>query len=381
MFEMQGAHGKARVFATETDETTYAQIMSMLNNPAFAGMDIAIQADCHAGAGSVIGFTGKIVDKVIPNLVGVDIGCGMLACRIPWHSVEKTKNLQGLDAHIHMNIPSGFRGHSNEDNLEFLKVVETEELTEAKSNLIAKIPTDSYWAKVGTLGGGNHFIELSKNSDKDLWLIIHSGSRNFGLQVAKWHQDRARKKNPGFKDQEFLFMDDGGADYLADMFKAQRYAHINRMVMLRIILRYFGVPIDSCEVIESVHNYIDPKDQIVRKGAISAYEGQKVVIPMNMAFGTVIGAGKGSAVHNWSAPHGAGRVMGRNVAKRTLKMDDFKAAMKDVFSTTVTEATLDEAPMAYKDPEKILSVLGETVEVEGILKPIYNFKDATRAMG
>jgi RNA-splicing ligase RtcB len=148
--------------------------------------------------------------------------------------------------------------------------------------------------------------------------------------------------------------------------------------MARIILRYFGVSIESCEVIESVHNYIDQNDQIVRKGAISAYEGQKVVIPMNMAFGTVIGVGKGSSVHNWSAPHGAGRVMGRNVAKRTLKMDDFKVAMKDVFSTTVSEATLDEAPMAYKDPEKILSVLGETVQVESILKPIYNFKDATK---
>jgi len=378
MFEMQGAYGTAKVFATETDETTYAQILSMLNNPAFEDMDIAIQADCHAGAGSVIGFTGKLQCKVVPNLVGVDIGCGVLACRIPWNSIPKNCNLQGLDEHIHANIPSGFRGHSDENNLEFIKVAETEMLTEAKANLIARIPTDSYWAKVGTLGGGNHFIELSKNSDTDLWLIIHSGSRNFGLQVAKWHQDRAREKNPGFKDQEFMYMDDGGVDYLADMFRAQNYARINRIVMARIILRYFGVSIESCEVIESVHNYIDQNDQIVRKGAISAYEGQKVVIPMNMAFGTVIGVGKGSSVHNWSAPHGAGRVMGRNVAKRTLKMDDFKVAMKDVFSTTVSEATLDEAPMAYKDPEKILSVLGETVQVESILKPIYNFKDATK---
>lgn len=375
MFKLAGIYNEASVFATTPDETAMAQIQSMLDNPAFEGMKIAVQADCHAGVGSVIGFTGTLKDKVIPNLVGVDIGCGVLACKLarPYCNPQRL-NLKAFDDYIHQFIPSGFRGHPDESNMEQMTIPETERMREALSKLHAKIPLDSFWSKIGTLGGGNHFIELDKDELGDLWLVIHSGSRNFGLQVAKWHQNRAKEKNPGFKDQEFLCMDDGGREYLEDMFVAQEYAKLNRVVMTRIIAMYFGgAPWEAS--IESVHNYISERDHVVRKGAISAYAGQGVVIPMNMAFGTIIGAGKGSEAHNQSAPHGAGRAMGRKEAKRKLNMADFQKSMFGIYTTTANEETLDEAPMAYKDPEEIMSVLGDTVEV---LKPVYNFKDATK---
>jgi len=315
MFTLQGKHNKADVFAKQIDDTTYAQILSMLNNEAFAGMKIAIQADCHAGAGSVIGFTARMKDIVIPSLVGVDIGCGVLASEIGRGIDFMQEDLTRLDMFIHDNIPSGFKGHKDNSNLDLLTKDERSALQRIEGSLIADIDLNPFWSSVGTLGGGNHFIELDKDPETNrMWLVIHSGSRNFGLAVARWHQAKAAEKHPGTKDQEYLFITNGGRDYMRDMFGAQEYAKINRAVMSRIIQRFFDVPYVSD--VESVHNYIDALDFTIRKGAISAHQGQEVVIPMNMAFGTVFGVGKGSEAHNYSAPHGAGRTMSRGAAKK-----------------------------------------------------------------
>ena len=373
--QISGKYNTATVFAKELDPATQEQIESMMNNPAFEGMKVAIQADCHAGAGSVIGFTAKLVDKVIPNLVGVDIGCGVLALQFP---VKYGLSLERLDHIIHQAIPSGFKSHNSPgDNTPFITADEQQELLATRRLLIAKIKDDRYLSSVGTLGGGKHFIEVDQ-TPSGMWLVIHSGSRNFGLQVANYHQRAAAEKHPGFKNQEWLDMDDGGRDYLADMYGAQSYAAINRRVMGRIIAHHLGIEFER--QVESVHNFIDPNDDIIRKGAISARMGQDVVIPMNMAFGTVFGTGRGSSDHNNSAPHGAGRVMSRGEARREIPMHAYHYAMKGVYSTTVCEATLDEAPMAYKDPGAILEALVPTVLVQSIGKPIYNFKDASKAV-
>lgn len=372
MFEIQGEYNKASVFAQTIDQTTHAQILSMLNNPAFQGSKISIQADCHAGAGSVIGFTATQNDYVIPNVVGVDIGCGVTAV---WLG-KREFDLDAFDHNIKRTVPSGFNGHHDKEHLNLLTKESRESLHDIHNNIKCDISLKEFYEKVGSLGGGNHFIELDKDENGDIWLVIHSGSRNFGLQVAGFYQKKAAELHPGFKSQEYMSIAEGGQDYLNDMRKAQAYAMINRDAMVRQIFNHIlreDFKEANYRKIESVHNYIGD-DHIIRKGAISAYKDENVVIPMNMAFGTVVGIGKGSEAHNFSAPHGAGRVMGRGQAKKTLNMDEFKKSMEGIHTSTATQRTLDEAPMAYKNPQEILDQLAETVEVKSFLKPIYNFK-------
>lgn len=368
MLTIKGRYNFANIMIDEIDDTTREQIQNLLDHPAFAKTYIAIMPDCHAGKGAVIGFTMNMNDYIIPNIVGVDIGCGVLAARFEVDGL----NLPAFDQFIKKNIPAGFSIH--------------------KKAKVAEDPTLRYWTNVigmdygkalrsiGTLGGGNHFIEVGKDSQVNTWVTIHSGSRNFGLRIANHFQRKARKNleqnRPGqqYKDLEYLLVDSrDGQDYLKAARYAQSYASLNRATMLEEISRFFSA--EPVEVIESVHNFIG-NDNIIRKGATPARKGERVIIPFNMRDGLALCTGKGSAKYNYSAPHGAGRILSRTKAKQVLSMDEFAKSMRKagVFTTTATKETLDEAPDAYKDKELIIQNITETVEVNDFVKPIYNFK-------
>lgn len=365
---LKGQYNSAQIMIDEIDDTTRQQIERMLDHPAFADTYIAIMPDCHAGKGAVIGFTMKMNDYIIPNIVGVDIGCGVLAARFAVDDID----LPAFDRFIKKNIPAGFSIHR-----------------EAK---VKDDPTLRHWAKVvgmdyakalrsiGTLGGGNHFIEVGKDTQENIWVTIHSGSRNFGLRVANYFQRKARQtlaQSTAGKDQkdlEYLLVDSqDGQDYLNAARFAQGYASLNRQTILKAISRFFGrTPV---ETIESVHNFIGD-DNIIRKGATPARKGERVIIPFNMRDGLALCTGKGSSKYNYSAPHGAGRILSRTKAKQVLSVDDFARGMKKagVYTTTANMETLDEAPGAYKDKDLIIQNIGETVEINDFVKPIYNFK-------
>lgn len=383
MFTMTAKYNSANVMLPDVgsiDEATKTQIYGFLNHPAFRGSYIAIMPDCHAGMGAVIGFTMPMNDYVIPNMVGVDIGCGMLAIKLV--GVESI-DLDLLDKAIHC-IPSGFSRYPQD--LKFgtpymrnLTVLDGTDI----SAVAGKVGADyaDVICSLGTLGGGNHFIEVDKDEEGAYWLIIHTGSRNLGLKVANYHQQKARDLlkqmfiGDEYKTLEFLPMNNGGDEYIADMHLAQGYASLNRtMIANSIVVNFFKKELSTLPTIESVHNYINPGDNIIRKGAISAYEGERLIIPLNMRDGTILGIGKGSKKWNYSAPHGAGRIMSRKRAKAEIALTDYTASMDGIFSTCVNPNTLDEAPMAYKDKELILDAIGETVDVVTILKPVYNFK-------
>jgi len=360
------------------------QVELISQHPAFKGL-ISIQPDCHIGKGSVIGFTGKFNGVVIPNVVGVDISCGLVA-----YNLGKIDNIdyEAFDKDTRRGIPLGFNSHKN---IKFLDRLSDELKARAIAiGVKAKERLKQYGKdkepilQIGTMGGGNHFCELNLDEEGNTWIVIHSGSRNFGLQVANYHQRKAKKLCEQMKiivpqDLEYLPMELGGNDYLKDSYIAQEYATVNRLAMLESTLWFFGQKFDQSKLIESIHNYINPKDNIVRKGAISAYVGEKVVIPLNMAQGTIIGVGKSTSKYNFSAPHGAGRVAGRKEMSRRLAdgrvtMDQFKDSMKDVYSTCVDAKHIDESPFAYKSFSDIEEHLGETVEVLHRLKPVYNLK-------
>jgi RNA-splicing ligase RtcB len=371
MITMRGKYAEAIIMANSFDEITAQQIMVILNHPAMAGAVIRIMPDLHAGTGCVIGFTMTLTNSVIPNLIGVDIGCAVIAYELGDIEID----LVAFDQILHEFIPTGPNGHVNEKNIKYINKSELDLLKIFKPH--AKIDMSDYWAKIGTLGGGNHFIEIDKDPQGKLWLVIHSGSRHFGNLIAQWHQHQAKKKNPGYHQLEWMTMDDGGRDYLRDMQHAQYYATINRRVMARIILDKALNMRDDVNMISSIHNYINFSDNIVRKGAISAHEGEQVIIPMNMAFGCVVGLGKGNAEYNYSAPHGAGRLMSRGQAKK-LSLEKFQKDMEGIYTTTANESTLDECPDAYKNPEEILEMVKDTVNVSFIMKPILSFKDASK---
>lgn len=366
------------------EDVAREQVNNMVSHPSMKGL-ISIMPDVHAGAGSVIGFTGQFRNSIIANIVGVDIGCGVVC-----HKLGKKKiNFKKLDDYIRDNIPLGFNSRRNDLRNEFVdgdihtmlegipKLAHMFFLNKAVS--MSTHPLH----QVGTLGGGNHFIEIGKDKDGCQYLLVHTGSRNFGLKVANYFQKKAKTlckemnivTPPGL---EYLPMCAGGADYLDWMGVAQDYAKLNRDLITRIILNYFEIKFSDKNYIESVHNYI-AKDNIVRKGAIQAYKGQQVLIPLNMADGTIIGVGKGNSRYNFSAPHGAGRIYGRKEMKRRLdrndvSMKEFNDSMKGVFTTSVKEATIDESKFAYKSFEDIEKYLNETVDITHILKPVYNLK-------
>ena len=391
-----------KIFAEVLDESAERQIDTLAALPPFEKSKIRIMADAHAGKGCTIGFTANLGTKVIPNVVGVDIGCGVLAVQFE-RKVDEAF-LEELDRAIIECVPCGFDVHKGRRR--------RTDLTQLKCHRgLTQGPRIE--RSLGTLGGGNHFIEVDVGADdKRPWLVIHSGSRNLGKQVAEHYQDMAEQLHKGdgllidkkaqiiaeykaqgrkkeiqpaldalFKHYRSAETDvpkdlcwlDGvyAQDYLHDMKFAQRFACDNRAEMAGIIIDALGLT--EIRRIESVHNYIDDEN-ITRKGAISAHAGEEVLIPLNMAEGMVIGHGLGNPDYNESAPHGAGRLMSRSEAFATLSMDDFEKSMEGIYTTSVDETTLDEAPSAYKPAASILKSLAPTVEVEELVRPVYNFK-------
>lgn len=363
------------------DDATKDQIQGFLNHPAFQGEPIIVMPDTHYGKGSCVGFTFEMNDYIIPNIVGVDIGCGVLATKLPVkYSVNgdiSDFNLQDFDKFIRDNIPYGFNIHDVAKDW-YLDEIDLEFACDTLGLDYKKVSKS-----VGTLGGGNHFIELGIDEEENIWLTIHSGSRNFGLQVANYYQSIAdsncKRYFQDFKELNFL-IDDDLKEYLDLMSIAQHFANINRRTMTEIIMDKFFQNVNFLEQIDSVHNYIDFDDGIIRKGATPARNGQKVVIPFNMQDGLIIGTGKGNPDWNFSAPHGAGRILSRNKAKELLNLDEAKQGMKDagIYTTSLTEGSLDEAKGAYKDKQLILDMIKDTVEVTKFVKPIYNFKDDSK---
>lgn len=395
-----------KIFASNIEEKALEQIHELLNQVAFADCKIRIMPDVHAGKGCVIGFTADLGDKVIPNIVGVDIGCGMLTVELG--NIEF--DLERLDEIIREFVPSGFNVHK-ERKLRYPKLQELKCYRSLKD-------TKRLERSIGTLGGGNHFIEIDIDNDGNKYLIIHTGSRNLGKQVAEYYQDLANQlcnydkknldkkrasiikklKEQGKKNEieralrelsnehrasrnnipkdlaylEGIYRE----EYLHDMRICQEFAILNRENIAKAILFNYSTDelIPEYNSFETIHNYVDLDSNIVRKGAISAKKGELLLIPINMRDGCILGIGKGNDDWNQSAPHGAGRLMSRSQARKVVKLEEFQESMKDIYSTSVGLATLDEAPMAYKPIEAILSQIGDTVEVIRILKPIYNFK-------
>lgn len=372
--KIQGKYNEAIIYSDEIDNAALTQIYSMLNNPSFSNSKIRIMPDVHFGKGSVVGFTMQLNEFVSPNVVGVDIGCGVDAYKIGSVKVD----LKRFDEFINLSIPSGRK--TNEVRLENYY-----NLSKELEDLILKVSGKQYdriLKSIGTLGGGNHFIELNIDSNDNIWLLIHTGSRYLGVAVYGYHIKQAKKyimkKYNGagaFHGNEYLPVKGEGEEYIADMKITQQYAFINREVIARnIIDNFFKVKFKNVECIKSTHNYIDFDDRIVRKGAISAHKDELLVIPLNMRDGVLFCKGKGNNNWNFSAPHGAGRILSRREAKDCITMNEFKNLMEGIYSSSIKKSTLDESPMAYKPKELIMSSISETVEIIDIAKPIYNFK-------
>ena len=354
----KGKYSTADVFADEVDEGCAAQIMGMLNSPAITN-PVKIMPDFHVGKGSVIGFTMEVGEYIIPNVVGVDIGCGMLTAGIG----SPIYGSSDVDSLVRRAIPLGFNVHKE------TKLSPTNDAKELANKV--GMDLDRLQNSLGTLGGGNHFIEFGRDDRKDLYVTIHSGSRQFGLKVAEFHQNRAIEfcKKEGIKvDKELAFCP--ASEYLEDMRIAQRYASENRQMMLELILHALDTGV--LNQIECVHNYIDD-DNIIRKGAVNARLGEPIILPFNRTDGIWIMNGLDNPEWNYSAPHGAGRTMSRSEAKRNLTQEQVDTEMNDsgVFSS---HNPVDEAPQAYKKPEDIQKYIGETAKLIFKIKPILNIK-------
>lgn len=347
-----------KVYAANLEQAAVDQIETLVRQPAFEGAKVRIMPDAHAGAGCVIGFTANLGDKVVPNLVGVDIGCSMLT-----NQINRIDDYEEFDNAVKASVPAGFSVHQSDTcdvgGLELLCFDELKNVDRLNKSL-------------GTLGGGNHFIEVDTCSGKT-YLVIHSGSRNLGLHVAQIYQRKAVEqcRDDVPKDLKYL-VGELAESYLHDMRICQEWAKSNREAMFFAIVNSMGLAYAK-NGFHTMHNYIGD-DGIIRKGAISAREGEKVLIPLNMRDGAIIGYGKGNADWNYSAPHGAGRVMSRSKARKTIDVEEFRAQMAGVFTTTANEETVDEAPDAYKPAQEIVDALGPTVEIAERLHPAYNFK-------
>jgi len=416
--ELKGKYGTATVFTDEIESSAISQIIQLLNQPMSKDAHVRVMPDVHAGAGCVIGYTAYRTDEIVPNLIGVDIGCSVTAWRLGKRSIVGEK-FDKLDEFIRKNIPSSRNIHdrifdyTKNSTLAFSFPLKSKENIIEVSKRTNQDP-DYVLRSLGTLGGGNHFIEIDKDDNDELWLVIHSGSRNFGLKIAKYHQSIAEDSILGIDEDEYAkriehikstkkgkgievaikkfrkeiskrgkvtglesLSGENAQAYFKDMNTAQAYAKLNHRIMSYIILTgFYKMVYKDVEIIESVHNYINFEDNIVRKGAISAHKDERVIIPLNMADGVIVGYGKGNEDWNYSAPHGAGRKMSRTKAKESISLKQFRATMKrkGVWSSTVNKYTLDEAPQAYKKTEHIIKYLKDTVDIEVHMKPIYNFK-------
>ena len=407
-----------KIFTQNIEQEAIDQINTLMEQPAFSDCKVRIMPDVHAGAGCVIGFTADLGDKVIPNIVGVDIGCGMLTIELG--EIDKDDDsianhvtevdFEKLDRVIRERVPCGYNIH--EASSIYRSKNKFEVLQELKCYRDLK-DTKRFQRSIGTLGGGNHFIEIDEGAEGKKFLVIHTGSRNLGKQVADYYQNLAvelmQGKDELYSKQEQLIADYKAQgrrseiqdaikqlrkswrpadldipkdlcyltgkyreDYLHDMRICQEFAVLNRQTIADAIMSGMGwVGID---IFETIHNYIEFESNMVRKGAISAKEGEKLLIPINMRDGCIVGIGKGNDDWNQSAPHGAGRIMSRHKAREVVSMDEFRESMDGIFTTSVSVDTIDEAPMVYKPMDEIVENIKPTVDILEIIKPVYNFK-------
>lgn len=402
MITIQGKHNTAVCYTSQLEESAAKQIKTVCDQEAFADCKIRIMPDVHAGMGCTIGTTMTITDKIVPGMVGVDIGCGMETVRLDTTEIDFAR----LDKSIRENIPSGFEVRTRPH-----KLADEVDLNELRC--VRHINMHRAIHSIGTLGGGNHFIEVAKDEDMTFYLVVHSGSRHLGCEVAEYYQTEgynalcgnaqfqldeviAELKNqrrdkeiqstiktlkeqtsiPVPKDLAYV----GGAlfdDYIHDMKIIQRFAVLNRKAMVDSIL--VGLRLSAAEEFTTIHNYIDTDSMILRKGSVSAKAGEKLLIPINMRDGSLICIGKGNPDWNYSAPHGAGRLMSRARAFHELSMEQYQAEMSGVYSTCVVPDTLDESPMAYKSVGEIVSQIETTAEIIAKIKPVYNFKAAEKS--
>lgn len=396
MLEIRGKFNTAKVFTDIIDEDSIRQVYELCNQSFSEEAKIRMMPDVHAGAGCVIGTTMTITDRVVPNMVGVDIGCGMETVRIKGRKLE----VEQLDKLIKFNIPSGF--DIREKQHRYAEKARLEELRCAE-----QVNLDRAYRSLGTLGGGNHFIEADKGED-GIYIVIHSGSRHLGVEVAKFYQKRAIEELKHSGDDDVRKLIDemklqgrekeieaavrehnsqakkavpdhlayvyGTAfdDYIHDMKIVQEFAMLNRKAMMDEIVR--GMKLKVEDEFTTIHNYIDTEKMIVRKGSVSAQSGERLIIPINMRDGSLICIGKGNDDWNCSAPHGAGRLFSRSQAKQNFTVSEYKKQMSGIYSTTINQSTLDECPMAYKSMDDIVKNIGDTVEITEVIKPIYNFK-------
>ena len=397
MIILNGKYNSAKVFTDVIEQDAITQIITFCNQPVCEGARVRIMPDVHAGAGCTIGTTMTITDKVIPNLVGVDIGCGMETIRLK----EKHIELQKLDKLIYSAIPSGFavrkKAHRFNEKIDLTELYCYKNIDPLRAEL-----------SLGTLGGGNHFIEADKGSDGAIYIVIHSGSRHLGVETARYYQNEAYRRLNKSSDKEVqelierlrsegrhkeiqselkklkntkttdvpkhLAYCEGELfeQYIHDMKIVQEFALLNRKAMMDELIKGMGLHVT--DRFSTIHNYIDTENMILRKGAVSAQKGETLLIPINMRDGSLICTGKGNEDWNCSAPHGAGRLMSRSKAKESFTVSEFKKQMDGIYTTSVNSQTLDECPMAYKSMEDIIDNIGDTVEINDIIKPIYNFK-------
>ena len=388
-----------KVYAATLEEKAEAQIREMSQSEAYGDCLVRIMPDCHAGAGCTIGTVISLRDRIVPNTVGVDIGCGMQVVRLGQADID----LERLDRVVNNEIPSGFNIHEKPvDKVPFIDRLHSREAIDA----------DVAQCSIGSLGGGNHFIEVDEGSDGEKYRVIHSGSRNLGKRVCEYWQRRAEEhlcRTLGYDEREIVtrlkaegrqreiadtireakqkakrvpkdlaYIEGEDAErYLHDMKLCQLYAEINRHAMARIICDAMGWTFPNPANFSTIHNYIDIRHRILRKGAVRALNGELLIIPMNMRDGSLICRGRGNIDWLYSAPHGAGRLMSRKQAQQTVSLDEFRRSMEGIYSTSVCAETIDESPMAYKPMQEIVSQIADTVDVVDVIKPIYNFKAKT----
>ena len=404
MFELRGKYASAKIFTNTADNAAISQITELLNQPIAENQQIRIMPDVHAGAGCTIGTTMTLSDKVIPNLVGVDIGCGMKVCRLAEREIDFAKLDDVIyEQQVH-NLVYGMRNELHEYAKNLSRKLD-------KLHCIKHIDLNRALYSIGTLGGGNHFIEVDKDDNGVLYLVVHSGSRHLGVEIAKYYQEAGYKQlhQKGIEEVQALIpllkakgraheiqqiiMDRKAElknsiskelayvsgelfeEYLDDMKIAQEYALLNRSAIVNSITD--AMDLHVIDQFSTIHNYIDVDKKILRKGAVSAETDERLIIPINMRDGSLICVGKGNPDWNYSAPHGAGRLFSRSGAKAQFSIDEYQAQMKGIYTTSVTQATIDECPMAYKPIDEIMENITDTVVIKDIIKPVYNFKNGS----
>ena len=402
MIEIRGKYNTAVCYTDVMEETAMQQIQDMCDEPLFAGSRIRIMPDVHAGSGCTIGTTMTITDKAVPSLVGVDIGCGMETVKL----AEKEIDFDRLDQVIRTQVPSG-------ENVRTAPHPMTAQIDLNELRCRASVNMARVLLSLGTLGGGNHFIEVDCDEEGSLYMVIHSGSRSLGAQTATHYrklgwkamhkaadaprfeliaqykaEGRQREIEAALREldarsavqvsvpEKYAYVEGQDLeDYIHDMRIVQRFAALNRQAMMQTILEEMGLTMT--DQFTTIHNYIDTENRILRKGSVSAQEGERILIPINMRDGALICIGKGNPEWNCSAPHGAGRILSRTAAQNTLTVEEFRKEMEGIYTTCVAQSTLDESPMAYKGIDEILSQIGPTAQVIRQIRPVYNYKAGT----